>query len=449
MDPTATDSGVLRGRVEGVLAHHPRIRQSLVPILREVGEAGEGVDGLVAGHLGVSEGDVKEVRERLGQYQGPEYDEGCPALVGFPFIGLTPQLCVRCERCVEACAASQKKAVMRVSPGRLRPVNSLSGDSWPASGCTFCGACVDACPTGALVGRGEALIESMTYRPQTVCSLCDEGCELLVQVRDRKVVSTAMPEPREIYRLCAVGRFGYAKVLNHPERLTMPQVRREGELEEAEWEEALRKIAAELKRYAKGEAVVVIGRRQTIENEIVYDQFARRVLHGQVLSTSGVTRAAGLELLKMEMKSGRVKAAVVAGDLLDSEALAYLEYLVVLDFLPSKATAVADAVLPVAVLAEREGTISTRSGAVARVRKVAEPPGQARAEWTILSELAVQMGASLSSGEPNRPLMRCTDGGAQRPRPRERLADLPQTFRGHRLDQVVPALRWLNERNLS
>lgn len=433
-----------------MLEGQPRWRQNLVPLLLEAnGSADDETCAALAAHLGLTEAEVTDIQGRLEDLTGPEMEEGCPALVGYPFIGLTPQLCVRCERCVKACAAIRDNPVMRVVPGRLRPVNSLAGDSWPAAGCTFCGACVDACVTGALAARHEALQEAAGYKPRTICSICDQACEMNVAVKDRKVVSTSMTEQSRAARICAVGRFAYSRMLNHPQRLTVPQVRREGELQEVDWDDALASIAADLGMYDRGQTVVVIGQRQTIENQIIYDQFASRVLKGQVLSTSGATRAAGLELLKMELRSGRVKAAIVAGDLLDSDALAHLEYLLVLDFLPSKATSVADAILPVAILAEKEGTIVTGTGGMARIRKVAEPPGQARAEWTILSELAAGMGATLSSGDADRPLVRCTDGGTRRPNPRECLADLPQTFRGHHLDKIVPALAWLVERNWS
>jgi predicted molibdopterin-dependent oxidoreductase YjgC len=43
--------------------------------------------------------------------------------------------------------------------------------------------------------------------------------------------------------LCVKGRFGIAEPVHHPDRLTTPLVRRNGQLEEATWEEAISLVA--------------------------------------------------------------------------------------------------------------------------------------------------------------------------------------------------------------
>ncbi|NIV45523.1 MAG: molybdopterin-dependent oxidoreductase, partial [Gammaproteobacteria bacterium] len=56
-------------------------------------------------------------------------------------------------------------------------------------------------------------------------------------------------------------------------------------------------------------------------------------------------------------------------------------------------TRFADVVLPAAIFAEKDGTFTNSERRVQRVRKGVEPPGQARADWQILIDLANACGA--------------------------------------------------------
>ena len=60
----------------------------------------------------------------------------------------------------------------------------------------------------------------------------------------------------------------------------------------------------------------------------------------------------------------------------------------------------ADVVLPAAVFAEKEGVVTNSERRVQRVRKAVEPPGQARADWEILTALANACGADWNYSNP-------------------------------------------------
>jgi formate dehydrogenase alpha subunit len=65
-----------------------------------------------------------------------------------------------------------------------------------------------------------------------------------------------------------------------------------------------------------------------------------------------------------------------------------LDFLVVQDIFITETAQMADVVLPGACFAEKEGTFTNTERRVQRVRKAVEPPGEARADWQILCELA-------------------------------------------------------------
>ena len=104
--------------------------------------------------------------------------------------------------------------------------------------------------------------------------------------------------------------------------------------------------------------------------------------------------------------NGSVKAFYVFGENLASSepdihhvesCLQSAEFLVCQDIFPTETTRFAHVVFPSAAWSEDDGTFTNSERRVNRVRKVSEPPGQARPNWWIFSEIAKRMGQSWRS----------------------------------------------------
>ncbi|MBM4270461.1 MAG: molybdopterin oxidoreductase family protein, partial [Deltaproteobacteria bacterium] len=74
------------------------------------------------------------------------------------------------------------------------------------------------------------------------------------------------------------------------------------------------------------------------------------------------------------------------------EALERLDFYVAIDFFLSETARHADLILPGSLQEEDEGTVTSVEGRVIRIRKAVEPPGEARADWRILCDLAKRLG---------------------------------------------------------
>jgi formate dehydrogenase alpha subunit len=74
------------------------------------------------------------------------------------------------------------------------------------------------------------------------------------------------------------------------------------------------------------------------------------------------------------------------------EGLKNLAFLVVQDIFLTETAQLADVVLPAACFAEKDGTFTNTERRVQRVRKGVEPPGQARTDWEIITDLAARLG---------------------------------------------------------
>jgi predicted molibdopterin-dependent oxidoreductase YjgC len=83
------------------------------------------------------------------------------------------------------------------------------------------------------------------------------------------------------------------------------------------------------------------------------------------------------------------------------QALEAVDFLVVQDLFLTETAQLADVVFPAACFAEMDGTFTNTERRVQRVRKAVEPPGQAKADWLILCELAAAMGHSLAYAHPS------------------------------------------------
>jgi NADH-quinone oxidoreductase subunit G len=102
------------------------------------------------------------------------------------------------------------------------------------------------------------------------------------------------------------------------------------------------------------------------------------------------------EMLDAAGKS--IRAIYIAGSFLPEqlrgreEALGKLDFLVVQELFETDTTAFADVVFPAASFAEIDGTFTNNDGFVQRVRQSIPPVNQAKPDWMITAQLAVELG---------------------------------------------------------
>ncbi|MGE5619834.1 MAG: NADH-quinone oxidoreductase subunit NuoG [Sphingomonadaceae bacterium] len=119
---------------------------------------------------------------------------------------------------------------------------------------------------------------------------------------------------------------------------------------------------------------------------------------------------AGLSGLQMveAAAAGRLKALYLVGlDLAGQggdrvrDALSRLDLLVVQDILMTPTAEIADVVLPGAAFAEKEGSFTNLERRVQRLEAAVSPPGEARPDWQVLSDIARGLGAGWSCTRPS------------------------------------------------
>jgi predicted molibdopterin-dependent oxidoreductase YjgC len=226
-----------------------------------------------------------------------------------PFILRDYDLCISCYRCVRVCAEQEGDYAISVrGRGFDTQITTEFDNRLKDSACTFCGQCVQTCPTGALAdrkamnkwsefgfektngnragevaaapaapGRGlsalltparkkEAEAEGDTAQPftktRTICPYCGVGCSVDILTKSGRIVGVhpAMDGPANRGALCVKGQFAFDFV-QHEDRLKMPLLRQpDGSFKEVDWDTALDAAAA--------------GFRQALE------KYGRRSLYG-------------------------------------------------------------------------------------------------------------------------------------------------------------------------
>lgn len=67
---------------------------------------------------------------------------------------VNPNLCIGCTRCVRACEQTNGKRIIGFVYQNGEFIMGTLASSYKESGCVYCGACVEVCPTGALMDKG-------------------------------------------------------------------------------------------------------------------------------------------------------------------------------------------------------------------------------------------------------------------------------------------------------
>lgn len=225
-----------------------------------------------------------------------------------PLIDRDNALCILCGRCVRVCREVRGADVLTfVSRGSETVVGTALDRRLLDSGCQFCGACVDVCPTGSLVERATRYDRPAEAEARSVCTLCGQGCGLVVRTREGRVAETA-PDPASAVnrgQACVKGRFLVRPALGHPRRLLRPLVKENGSLREAGWEEALTLAATRLAAFGPGRIAVAASAQSSCEDLYVLHLFAAEALRAATLRAPWTaSAAAGL----VELASARGQA---------------------------------------------------------------------------------------------------------------------------------------------
>jgi NADH-quinone oxidoreductase subunit G len=195
-----------------------------------------------------------------------------------PLVKIDRERCILCYRCVRfSQEVAEDEQLALLERGDRSFVGTFDDRPYVAP---FHGNIIELCPVGALT--------SQTYRFRarpwdiedagSICTLCPSQCNVKFTVRDDHVVRVLARDNHEVDDgwLCDKGRFGY-QMINSPDRIAEPMVRRGGNLVAVSWPEAIESAAKGL-RAQEGRVAALAGAGTSNEEAYLLQRIVRGAL---------------------------------------------------------------------------------------------------------------------------------------------------------------------------
>jgi len=194
-------------------------------------------------------------------------------------ITLDRERCIQCARCTRfQDEIAQDPVLELVARGSKTMIDTLSDPPFDSK---YSGNTIDICPVGALTSRGfrfRARVWELKNTP-TVSMVDGSGTNIFVSQRNETLVRI-IPRDNEAVNECWISdrdRFGLDYV-DHAARLTQPMVKRDGQLQNATWDEALQIVADKIKSVQPNQIAAVGGAKLTNEGALAMARLFREVI---------------------------------------------------------------------------------------------------------------------------------------------------------------------------
>ena len=332
-----------------------------------------------------------------------------------------PNRCILCTRCVRFMEHVAEEPILNVSERGDRAYIGIHPDRRLDH--PWAGNVVDLCPVGSLLSK-DFLHKARAWeldKTASVCTGCSQGCNVNLDTRSNVVVRVRPRANLEVnqYFICDYGRMQY-RWMNRGDRIEAPLVAVGGELAAVSWDHAVAR-AAEVLRGARGRAVVLASPRASVEALFL----AKWLLAGfELMAAFRVERVPGEQPLRgvpdLALRGERapnVMGATLLGyaepsdgvmgrwfdgsavvlvlddplDGVSADQLRAAGHVIYLGTALPVAARTAHVVLPIANVAEEDGTFVNRDRRVQRYFQAKAAPGMARPAWWVLGELLAEL----------------------------------------------------------
>lgn len=323
-----------------------------------------------------------------------------------PRVLFDGERCISCSRCIRFCEEIAKDPELTfIQRGDRVTIVTYPGEELDNP---YSMNVVDICPVGALTNRDfrfKARVWDMSST-NSICIGCSRGCNIDIWVRNNEILRLTPRHNEEVnsYWMCDHGRLNTFKFVNAETRIDSPQIRKDGQLVEISWDEAINEAVLRLKSFKQDKIAVIGSPFATCEDNYLAAKFARIVLQtnnldfirhvdpsfaDDILRTEDITpNSLGAELAGVQpsktgsdikgilnlIKEKKIKAIyLIEDDIVEAfpefeNAIADLELFIMHATNYNRSTALADLIFPAATYAEKNGTFVNINGVVQRIR---------------------------------------------------------------------------------
>jgi NADH-quinone oxidoreductase subunit G len=333
-----------------------------------------------------------------------------------PNVMLDVERCIMCSRCVRFADEIAHQPVLTFTQRGTHVVLTTFPNTQLDN--RYSMNVIELCPVGALTSRDfrfKARVWEMSST-DSVCTGCARGCNTSVWVRNNEILRLTPRHNEDVnsYWMCDDGRLTTFKHVNAADRLAAPLVRKDSNLVETGWDEAIAKAVSELRLFRKSEIAAVGSAFAANEDNYLLQKFFRETVGARMVDlvehvvegdqddlliradktpNSTGAREVGvragssgedMSAILKGIREGSIKALYVleddiAADPAVREALGNLELLIVHAHQRNATTELADVVFAASTYAERNGTFVNFERHVQRIRPAVATLEQDRA----------------------------------------------------------------------
>ena len=332
-----------------------------------------------------------------------------------PNVMLDTERCIMCSRCIRFCdEVAKKPQLVFTQRGDHVELTTFPGEQLDNP---YAMNTIDLCPVGALTSRDfrfKARVWELSST-DTLCSGCARGCNTKMWVRNNEIMRLTPRQNSDVndYWMCDHGRLNTFRSVNADTRIKAPMLRKNNELVEVGWDEAIARVASELKAYKKTEIAALGSAFSTNEDNFLFAKMMKQlgvtnidlmkhVIEGdednlliradktpnsfgaKEVGVKPVANSLGFDGIIKGIYEGKIKALYslddsIAVDPNVAEALTKLDICIVHASNENETTAHADIILSASTYAEKNGTFTNFEGRVQRIRPAVTTLEQDRA----------------------------------------------------------------------
>ena len=322
-----------------------------------------------------------------------------------PNVMLDVERCIMCSRCIRFSDEIAHQPVLTFTErGNHVVLTTFRGTQLDNP---YSMNVIELCPVGALTSR-DFRFKSRVWEmssTESVCTGCARGCNMNVWVRNNEILRLTPRKNEDVnsYWMCDHGRLDTFKYINSSARLNGPMLRKEGQLVEVGWDEAISRAVSELRAFKKTEIAGLGSAYATNEDNYVFQRlmketlgtknldFVRHIKEGDedelLIRADKTPNSAGarevgiapsegglnFEGIINGIKEGTIKALYVledniAADPQIAKILTNLQLLIVHSYERNETADLADIVLSSSTYAEKNGTLINFQGRLQRIR---------------------------------------------------------------------------------